>query len=87
MTGVATNKAIKVFKTQSGRPQIEWPGLTAVPVWNVVILAIPGGVVAVLPEHLGERAIALGHERVVAGETGSEFHDHTRGIGMVVSTG
>src|SRR5207245_2188978 len=52
LAGVATDKTIKIFKSQSCRPQVEWPGLAIVPVGHVVIFAVPRGVVAVLPEHL-----------------------------------
>src|SRR5208282_6689895 len=75
------------LKAQSRRPQITRSGLTTVPVGNVVVLAIPGGVVAVLLEHFRKRAVALGHQRVVSRETRCEFHNHAGGGGMVVTTG
>ena len=61
--------------------------MTAVPVRDVVILAIPGGVIAVLFEHFGERPVALGHQRVVARKARGKFHDHAGGVGMVVAPG
>ncbi len=85
--GVATQETIEIFEAQTGWPQIKRPGLATMPVGHVVVLSIPCSVVAVLPQHFRERAVALGHERVVSGETCSQFHNHARGIGMVVPTG
>ena len=76
---VAADEAVEVFEAQPGRPQIERPGLAGLPVGHVVVLAEPGGVVAVLLEHLGERPGALRHQRVVAGEAGAELHDDAGG--------
>ena len=80
---VAADEAVEVFKAQPGRPQVERPGLAGLPVGDVVVLAVPGGVVAVLLQDLGERPVALRHERVVAGEARGQFHDDA-GVGAVM---
>ena len=48
LAGVATDETVKILEAQPRRPQVKRPGLAAVPVRDVVVLAIPGGVVAVL---------------------------------------
>ena len=87
LAGVAADEAVEVLKTQPGRPEIERTGLAGMPVGDVVVLAVPGGVVTVLPEHLGEGPAALGHERVVAWEAGAGLHDGAGGARMVVAPG
>ena len=87
LAGVATDKTIKIFKSQSGRPQIEWPGLAVVPVRHVVIFAVPRGVIAVLPKYLSEGSDTFRHERVVTRETGSPLHDDTGRGGVVIASG
>ena len=49
LAGVAADESVEVLEAQPGRPQVERSGLAAVPVGHVVILAVPGRVVAVLP--------------------------------------
>ncbi len=85
LAGVAADEAVEVLKAQPGGPQVERSGLTRLPVGNVVVLAVPGGVVAVLLQDLGERPRALRHERVVAGETGARLHDDAGGRGVMVA--
>src|SRR5207248_1708403 len=87
LAGVAADEAVEILKAESGWPQVERPGLAAVPVGHVVVLAVPGCVVAVLPEHLGKRAAALGHERVIPRKTGASLHDESRRGRMVVTPG
>ena len=57
------------------------------PVGDVVVLAIPGRVVAVLPEHFRERPAALGHQGVVARKAGGALHDEAGRAGMMVAPG
>ena len=52
-----------------------------------MVLAVPGRVVTVALENLGHGAVALRHQRVVAGETGAYLHDDARGVGVMVTTG
>ena len=85
LAGVAADEAVEVLEAKAGRPQVERARLTGVPVGDVVILAVPSGVVAVLLQHLGERAATLRHERVVAGKAGARFHDAAGRVGMVVA--
>ena len=59
---IAAYEAVEVLEAEPGGPQVERPGLAGVPVGNVVVLAVPGRVLAVLLEHLGERPAALRHQ-------------------------
>ena len=52
LAGVAAEETVEVLEAKPAWPQIKRPGLTAVPVWDIVVLAIPSSVVAVLLEHL-----------------------------------
>ena len=84
LTGITTDEAVEVFKTQPGRPQVERTRSARLPVGDVVILAVPRSVVTVLFKDLGKRPRALWHQRVVTRETGTRFHDDTSGDAVVV---
>src|SRR5262249_57287752 len=85
LVGVAADEAVEVLEAQPGRPEVERPVLAGVPVGDVVVLSIPRRVVAVAPQHLGHRAAAFGHERVVAGVTRPELHDGAGGATVMVA--
>ena len=87
LVGIAADEAVEVLEPESGRPEVVGTGLTSMPIGNVVILAVPGGVPAVLLEHLGKRAAALRHERVVAREAAAELHDDAGRRRVVVAPG
>lgn len=74
MIAIATEEAVKVFKSQTCGPVIKRPAGTELPGGSVVILAKPGGVVAVLAENFGDGAAALGKDAVVAGITKTTLH-------------
>src|SRR5262249_35487420 len=61
LVGVSANEAIEVLESESGRPEIEWPSLTRLPIGDIVVLAIPGCVPAVLFEDFRNCAAALWH--------------------------
>ncbi len=52
-----------------------------------MILAVPSGVVAVLPEYFGEGSDTFRHERVVTRETGAPLHDDTGRGGVMIASG
>jgi hypothetical protein len=85
VVGVGADEPVEVLEAKLGGPEVVGPGLAGVPVGNVVVLAVPGGVVAVLLEHFGEGAGALRHERVIAGIAGAHLHDDAGGGGVVVA--
>jgi len=87
LVAVAAEEAIKMFEAQSGGPKIEWTCLTRHPVWHIVHLAEPCGVVAIVLQDCGDRTGALGHQRIIAGIAGREFRDVSAGNGMMVSPG
>src|SRR5262249_58530973 len=75
LVGVAADEAVEVVEAESGGPQVERPGLAGVPVGDIVVLAEPGGAIAVLLQDLGDGRRVLPHQRVVPREAGAEFHD------------
>src|SRR5208337_4312239 len=87
LVGVAANEAVKVFEPKPGGPEVKGASLAALPVRDIVVLAVPGGVVAVLPQHLADAAAALGHQGIVAGIAGAHLHDYPGGAGMMVPPG
>ena len=48
---------------------------------HVMVLPIPGRVVSVLLQNLGERSVALRRQRIVAGEARGQFRDDA-GVGL-----
>ena len=84
LAGVASDESIEILEAQTCRPQIKWAGLAALPVGDVVIFAIPSGVIAILSQHFSKCAVSLRHKCVVAGESRSEFHDDAGGVGVAV---
>ena len=87
LIGIPPDESVEVLETQTGGPKVERPGLTGVPVRHIVVLAVPGRVVAILLQDFGKRPAALRHQGVVAWETGSQFHDDARRGRMVVAAG
>ena len=86
LTRVAADEAIEVLEAETRGPQIERSRLAALPVRDVVVLAVPRGVEAVLLQDLGEGPARLRHQRVVAREAGAGLHDDAGGAGVVVAT-
>jgi len=84
---VGADEAVEVFEAERGGPQVERSGLARLPIRHVVVLAVPRGVVAVLLQHLGERAGALRHERVVPRVAGGELHDRAGRVAVVIAAG
>ena len=87
LIGIPADESVEVLETQAGRPKVEGPGLTGVPIRHIVVLAIPGRVVAILLQDLGKRPAALRHQGVVAGKARAQFHDDARRRRMVVAAG
>ena len=56
---VTADETVEVFKAESGRPEVIRPGLAGAPVGDVMVLAILGGVVAVLLQDFAERPAAF----------------------------
>src|SRR5262249_34090897 len=84
---VAADEAVEIVEAETSRPEIKRSCLAGLPVGNVVVLAVPGACVRVLAENLGHRAVALGHERFVAGVAGAEPRDHAGLHGMMIAAG
>ena len=72
---VAADEPVEIIEAEPGRPQVERPDGAALPGRHVVVLAEPGGAVAVAAQDFGDRAGALRHQRIVAGVTEAALHD------------
>ena len=84
---VTAHEAVEVVEAEAARPAIEGAGLAGLPVGRVVVLAEPGGGVAVLAENLGDRADALGDDAGVAVVAGRSLGDDARAGDVVVPAG
>ena len=84
---VAAHEAVEVVEAQPARPAIERPDLARLPVGRVVVLAEPRGGVAVLPQHLGDRADVLADDAGVAVVAGGGLGDHAVAGRVVIASG
>ena len=84
---VAAHEPVEVVEAQAARPAIERPDLAGLPVGRVVVLAEPRRGVAVLPQHLGDRADVLADDAGVAVVAGGGFGDHAVAGRVVVAAG
>lgn len=87
LAGVAADETVEVIEAQAVRPLVEGAGLSRLVEGRVVVLAEPGGGVAVVLQDRPEGAGFLADHRVVAGETGGDFAHHTGAGHMVVAPG
>jgi len=83
LTRLGPDEPVELLEPEAGRPEIERPGLAALPVGNVVVLAEPRRVPPALPEDLGDGRRVLAHHAVVAGIAGGQLHD-VPGVDRVV---
>ena len=72
---VAADEPVEIIEAEPGRPEIERPDGAALPGRHVVVLAEPGGAVAVAAQNFGDRAAALRHQRIVARIAEAALHD------------
>src|SRR5262249_52446134 len=70
-----------------GRPVVKGAGLAAFPLRRVVVLAVPGGVVAVLPQDLADSDGIARYDAVVAWVAGRLVDDDTGRHRMMVAAG
>jgi hypothetical protein len=87
LVGVAAHEAVEIFKAHAGRPLIERAGLAGLIFGGVVVLAEPGGVVAVVLQDPADRGLVLGDDAVVAGIAGGLLGDHAVADRMMVAAG
>src|SRR5215813_5566675 len=45
LVGIAAEEAVKVFEAEPRRPEIKRASLAGVPVWDIVVLTVPGSIV------------------------------------------
>src|SRR5215471_14096439 len=55
LAGVAAAETVEVLEAQASRPLIEWSRLARHPFWRVVVLAEPGGAVAIFKQNAPDR--------------------------------
>src|SRR5208282_1223526 len=67
LVGVAADESVKVVEAKPGRPQVERTNGAALPGGHIMVLAEPGGAVAVAAENLSGGARALRHHGIVSG--------------------
>ena len=84
VTGV---EPIEVIETHAGRPLSERAGLAGLERRRIVVLAVPGGAVAVLLQDLGNGGVFRPHHAVVAGEARRHLRDHAEADRMVIAPG
>src|SRR5262245_47271327 len=87
LVGITADEPVEILEAESGGPEVERPGLARLPVWHVVVLAIPGRVPPILLERFRDRAAALRHDRVVAGVARPEFRDDPGGASVMIASG
>ena len=86
LVGVAADEAVEILEAQTGRPEVERPGLAGLPIGHVMVLPEPRRVVAIAPQDFPDGAAALGHQRIVAGITRGHLGDDARAGGVMVAS-
>ena len=81
------DEAVEVLEAHAGRPLVERPDLAGGEGRRVVILAEPGGGVAVVQQDPADGGLVLGDDAVVAGEAGGLLGDHAEAGRVVVAAG
>ena len=84
---VAAEEAVEVLEAHADRPLVERPGLGVHPARDVVVLAEPGGAVAVVSQNCADRRGVLLDDRVVAREAGCSFGDDAEMDRVMVAAG
>src|SRR5262249_4930083 len=85
LIGVAADESVEVLEAEARRPEVERSRLARLPIRNVVILAEPRRVPAVLTEELGDAGRVFPHQGVIAGKSGACFHDDAGMNGVVIA--
>ena len=87
LVGVAADEAVEVLEAHAGRPVVERPDLAGLEGRHVVVLAEPGGVVAVVDQHPPDRGLVLADDAVVAGIAGGLLGDDAEADRVVIAPG
>ena len=87
LVGLAAEKAVIFLETHAERPMIERPRRGVGGVGRQVPFAERHGVVAVLLQHFGDRAGALGDRSIAAGIAGRRFGDRGEADLVMVAAG
>ena len=84
---VAAHEAVEVLEAHADRPLVERADRAGLERRRVVVLAEPGGAVAVVPQYLADRGFVLGDEAVVPRVAGRLFGDDAVADRVVVAAG
>ena len=87
LVGVAADEAVEILEAHAGRPLVERPDRTGREGRRVVVLAEPGGGVAVIEENPSDGGLVLGDDAVVAGEAGGLLGDHAETGRVMIAAG
>ena len=87
LVGVAADEPVEILEAHAGRPLVERPDRARREGRGVVVLAEPGGRVAVVEEDPADRRLVLGDDAVVAGEAGRLLGDHAEADRVMVPPG
>ncbi|CAH0300022.1 hypothetical protein ROS9278_04518 [Roseomonas sp. CECT 9278] len=87
LAGIAADEAEEVVEAHADRPVGEGPGGRGLPGRHVVVLAEPGGGVAIRLQDGADRRRLARDDRIVAGEAGGEFADIAEADLVVVVPG
>ena len=85
LVGVSADEAVEILEAHAGRPLVERPDRAGLERRRVVVLAEPGGGVAVIEENPSDGGLVLGDDTIVAGEAGSLLGDHTEPCRVMVA--
>src|SRR4030095_9511467 len=86
LIGLTTKETVKFIKTRVRRPSIVRSGDGAFPRRSFMVFAECSGAVAVESQHLGERRHTLRTDSGIAGKSGSDFHDGTGIVDVVIAS-
>ena len=87
LVGLAAEEAIKVLEPESDRPLFEGAGRAVLIGRNVVVLAEPGGRIAVVPKDPADGGVLGTDDGIVTRIAGRQFADHAIADLMMVAPG
>ena len=80
-------EAIEIIEAHAARPVRERSHRPQFPVWRIVVLAEPGGVVTVIFQHLAQSCRAVGNDRCIARLIHGHVADRSGSDRMMVASG
>jgi hypothetical protein len=87
LVGVTAHESVEILEAHADWPLVEGAVLACLKGRRVVVLAEPGGAVAVVLQNLADRRLVLLDEAVLSREAGSLLRDHAEPHRVVVAAG